>query len=208
MNGTATLSVVLAGLVTLVAAPLAIAKLPPGTTFEACGESGCKTATDEESFQLQLKLIEPAMGHGTVVAPSGAEPWIRVDLNAESIPGLRPLLRNFPVVFAPDAGHIGVPGEQGTYRWVPLRAKQSEAYGQLADGVRPFPPQTLAELDPVSAARADPDPAQAVTAEGDDGEGAPAVLITLFAAVGLLVGIGLAARARRGRPGSAAGKPA
>jgi hypothetical protein len=200
------LSVVLAGLMALVAAPLAIAKLPPGTTFEGCGASGCNTTTDEETLQLQIKLIEPAMEHGTVVAPSGAEPWIRVDLNAESTRGLRSLLRNFPVVFASDAGYIGVPGEDGRHRWVQLRPKQSEAYGQLAAGVRPFPPETLAQLDPLAVARADPDPA--ASAEGDDGEGAPTVLIGLLVAVGLLVGVGLAARARRDRPDPAAGKPA
>jgi hypothetical protein len=208
MNRTATLSVVLGALVSAVVAPLASAKLPPGTTFEACGASGCRTATEEESHQLQLKLIEPAMEHGTVVAPSGAEPWIRVELNGQSTRGLRPLLRIFPVVLASDAGYIGVPGEQGIYRWVPLRAKQSAAYAQLADGVRPFPAQTLAELDPVSVAGANPDAAAVPAAEGDGGETAPTLLIILLAAVGLLIGGALVVRARRVRHRPAEGEPA
>jgi hypothetical protein len=199
MKRTAALSVVLVAIVALLAAPLATGKLPPGTTFEACGASGCRTAPDEESLQLQLKLIEPAMEHGTVVAPSGAEAWIRADLNAESTRGLRPLLRNFPVVFAADAGYLGVPGEQGSYRWVPLRAKQSAAYAQLADGVRPFPAETLAELDPVSVARANPDAAGVPPAEGDGGETAPTLLILVLAAVGLPTGCALVVRARRVR---------
>jgi hypothetical protein len=199
MNRTAPLSVVLVALVAALAAPLATGKLPPGTTFEACGASGCRTATDEESLQLQLKLIEPAMEHGTVVAPSGAAAWIRVDLNAEPTRGLRPLLRNFPVVFASDADYIGVPGAQGTYRWVPLRAKQSAAYAQLADGVRPFPAQTLAELDPASVTRANPDAAGVPLAAGDGDEAAPTLLIVLLAAVGLLTCGALVLRARRVR---------
>jgi hypothetical protein len=208
MNRTVPLSVVLAALVALLAAPLAIAKLPPGTTFEACGQSGCNATADEESFRLQLKLIEPAMEHGTVVAPPGAEPWIRVDLKAESTRGLRPLLRDFPVVFAPDAGYIGVPSEQGTYRWVQLRAKQAEAYGQLADGVSPLPPQTLAELDPVTVARANPDAAAVSPAEGDGDETAPTPLVILLAAVGVVAGVGLAARTRHVRHRPAEGEPA
>jgi hypothetical protein len=198
----------LAALVAVLAAPLATAKLPPGTTFEACGASGCRTATEEESLQLQLKLIEPAIEHGTAVAPSGAEAWIRVDLNAESTRGLRPLLSSFPVVFASDAGSIGVPGEQGSYRWVPLRAKQSAAYAQLADGVRPFPAQTLAELDPASVADANPDAAGVPAAEGDGGETAPTLLTVLLAAVGLLTGGALVVRARRVRHRPAEGEPA
>jgi hypothetical protein len=206
LNRTGPLTVVLAAVVAVAAAPVATAKLPPGTTFEACGASGCTTATDEESLQLQLKLIEPAMEHGTVAAPSGAEAWIRVDLNAESTRGLGPLRRNFPVVFASDAGYIGVPGEQGSFRWVPLRAKQSAAYAQLADGVKRFPAQTLAELDPVSVARADPD-AGVPPAEGD-GETAPTLLLVLLAAAGLLTGGALVVRARRVRHRPAEGEPA
>jgi hypothetical protein len=205
MNRTATLSVVLAAFLALVTTPPAIAKLPPGTTFEACGASGCATAAGDESFALQLKLIEPTMEHGTVGAPSGAQAWIRVDLNLGSDRGLDSLRRNFPVVFASDAGYIGVPGEQGAYRWVPLRAEQSQAYAQVADGMRPFPPQTLTELDPVSVAQATPSAARMTPAGG---EGMPTPLIIGLAAVGLLAGVVVVARARRVRHRPTEGEPA
>jgi hypothetical protein len=199
MKGTISLAVVLAALVALATAPLATAKLPPGTTFEACGQSGCNTATDEESFQLQLKLIEPAMEHGTVAAPSVSEPWIRIDLNAKPTRGMRPLLRSFPVVFARDAGYIGVPSEQGTYRWVQLRLDQADGYRRLADGVSPFAPRPLAELDPMTVARANPAAAEATPAGS---EKTPTALIISLVAAGLLVGaqtLGATVRRRRRR---------
>ena len=118
------LPVVLAAFLGLIAAPAATAKLPPGTKFEACGASGCATDAGEQSVPLQLKLIEPTMEHGTVAAPSGAQAWIRVDLNLGAVRGLGALRRDFPVVFASGADYLGVP-EQGTYRWVPLRGGQS-----------------------------------------------------------------------------------
>jgi hypothetical protein len=205
MNRTATLPVVLAAFLALVATPPAIAKLPPGTTFEACGASGCATAAGDESFPLQLKLIEPTTEHGTVGAPSGAQAWIRVDLNLGSDRGLGSLRRDFPVVFAPDAGYVGVPGEQGTYRWVPLREDQSRAYAQVADGVSPFPPRTLADLDPVGVAQATPSAAERSPAGG---ETMSAPLIILVAAVGLLAGVGVIARVRRVRHRPTEGEPA
>jgi hypothetical protein len=205
MNRTATLPVVLAAFLALVATPPAIAKLPPGTTFEACGASGCATATDKESVQLQLKLIEPTMEHGTVAAPSGAQAWIRVDLKLDSVRGLGSLRRSFPVVFAPDAGYIGVPGEQGTYRWVPLVGEWPLAYAQLANGVSPFPPQTLADLDPVSVANATPSAAERTPAGG---ETMSTPLIIGLGAVGLLAGVGVIARVRRVRHRPTEGEPA
>jgi hypothetical protein len=205
MNRPATLPVVLVAFLALVATPPAIAKLPPGTTFEACGASGCATATHEESVQLQLKLIEPTMEHGKVAAPSGAQAWIRVDLNLDSVRGLGSLRRSFPVVFAPDAGYIGVSGEQGTYRWVPLVGEWPLAYAQLAKGVSPFPPRTLADLDPVSVANATP---SAVGSAPAGGETMSTQLIILLAAVGLLAGVGVVARVRRVRHRPTEGEPA
>jgi hypothetical protein len=205
MNRSLAIPVVLAALAALLAAPLSIAKLPPGTTFEACGASGCATATEQESLELQLKLLEPVMEHGTVVAPSGAQAWFRVDLNVEAIRGLGSLERSFPVVFASDAGHIGVPDEQGGYRWGPLRAKQLAAFAQLADGLHPFPAQTLGELDAVSVAPANPDATAGTPAES---ETTPTALIISLGAAGLLVGAIGAVRIRRARHRSAAGEPA
>jgi hypothetical protein len=205
MNRTAALPVVLAAFLALVATPPAIAKLPPGTTFEACGASGCATATDEESVQLQLKLIEPTMEHGTVAAPSGTQAWIRVDLELDSVRGLGSLRRSFPVVFAPDAGYIGVPGEQGTYRWVRLVGEWPLAYAQLANGVSPFPPQPLADLDPVSVANATP---STVGSPPAGGETMSTPLIIGLVAVGLLAGVGVTARVRRVRHRPTEGEPA
>ena len=198
------LPVVLAAFLVLIAAPAATAKLPPGTTFEACGASGCATGAGEQSVPLQLRLIEPTMEDGTVAAPSGSQAWIRVDLNLGAVRGLGALRRDFPVVFASGPDYLGVP-EQGTYRWVPLRGDQSQAYGQLADRVSPFPPRTLADLDPVDVAHA------AASADGSTpagGETMSTPLIIGLAAVGLLVGIGVVRRIRGVRHGPAEGEPA
>jgi hypothetical protein len=161
MTRPALASVVLAVVTVFVAASPAVAKLPPGTAFEACGASGCRTATGEEALEVSLSLLEPTIEHGDAGAPSGAAAWIRVDISFpdRGKPGsprwLRSIERRFPVIFVPDAESLGVPRGGDTYRWVSLRSPPARArsYTQVAEGVQPFPAQVLAVLDPVAVAR-------------------------------------------------------
>ena len=204
MRTKAPFPVVVPALVALAVAPSALAKLPPGTTFEACGASGCRTAGEEEGVRLRLRLIEPAIEHGDQGAPAGAEPWLRIDLgfgpnaSAADRHALGSLTSKFPVVFAPNAGYLGVPGEEGGYRWLPLRRRQLDAYEQLAHGVRPFPPEALGDLNPPTVAGAEPQNGATAAAEEEATQVAPIWLLSLLAG-GALRGVALATRARRVR---------
>jgi hypothetical protein len=199
MTRPALASVVLAVVTVFVAASPAVAKFPPGTAFEACGASGCRTATGEEALEVSLSLLEPTIEHGDAGAPSGAAAWIRVDISFpdRGRPGsprwLRSIERRFPVIFVPDAESLGVPRGGDTYRWVSLRSPPARArsYTQVAEGVQPFAAQALAVLDPIAVARADPDGASG--SAGDGGEAMPALLI-VGAAIALLLAGGLAYR--------------
>lgn len=202
MKSSARLALALAALAALVATPASSsAKLPPGTAFEACGASGCETASGDEGsevLRLQLKLIEPTMESGAAIPPSGTHAWVRVDVDLPPVRGadFRALERRFPVLFASDAGYLGVP-RKGGYRWVSLRASQIDAYAQLGEGVRPFSPATLAKLDPATVARAKPTSPVASTAGGDESDATPTWLIASLAVAGSLAGFGLVLRARR-----------
>jgi hypothetical protein len=201
MNRPTLLAVVVAGVVAVVAASSAVAKLPPDTAFEACGESGCRTVTVEQALDDSILLLEPTHEHGDVGAPAGAAPWIRVDIGIPADPGelwrpleLRSIERRFPAIFVPEADSVGVPRSDGAYRWVSLRSPVTRAYARLAEGVEPFPAQDLSGLDQVVVAGAGGAPGQA----GDDGrEAVPTVLIVGLAALGVLLVGGLAYRGRR-----------
>ena len=56
------------------------------------------------------------------------------------------LNRAFPVVYA--AGLLGTPQADNTYRWTRLESGNLSAYEALERTVRPFPPESLAELTP------------------------------------------------------------
>jgi hypothetical protein len=197
MSRRALVSVALAAVTACVAAPPAVAKLPPGTAFEACGESGCRTTTGDEALELSGLLIEAASEHGDSSAPVGAAEWLQVDIVFPADLGepwtpqiLDPIDRRFPVVFVPEAKSVGAPGIGGVYRWVSPRFRVTSAYADVTDGVQPFPTQVLAELDPHAVAGSGTDGASAST---DDGEGAvPALLIAAAAAVVLLLAGALA----------------
>lgn len=198
----ALVSVVLVGVTACVAASPAGAKLPPGTAFEACGESGCSTATGDEAFDASIRLVEPTIEHGDAGAPAGAAAWIRVDIVFPADPGgpwtpgdLRPIERGFPVIFVPDAESLGVPGRDGAYRWVPTRPSVTRAYADVTEGVQPFPAQVLAELDPLAVARADTDGASG--SAGDGGEEPALLVVVVVAAIALLLAGGLAYRGSR-----------
>jgi hypothetical protein len=180
MSRTTSVSLMLAAMVALVATPPATAKLPPGSRFKACGESGCKTATGAQTSQLELKLIEAAAEHGTPVPPVRAAPWTRVDLTLDAVKGgaearsrarrsLGWVLRSFPVVFLPGHRYIGVPASGGSYRWFRLRPLQIQAYNQLGGSVRPFPQRRLAGLNQSFVSRAKSDGTRATV--GGDSEG-------------------------------------
>lgn len=191
-------SVALAVVTTCVAASPAVAKLPPGTAFEACGESGCVTATGDEAFDASIRLLEPTIEHGDVGAPAGAAAWIRVDIVFPADPGtggtpaaLRSIERGFPVVFVPGAESLGVPGEDGAYRWVPMRPSVTRAYADIAEGVQPFPTQTLAELHRLAVARAGTEGASG--SPDDRGDGLPQwLMVGLAAATAVSLAGGLA----------------
>ena len=133
-------SAVLAVATACVAGSPAAAKLPAGTAFEVCGESGCTTAKGDEAFDASIRLIEPTIEHGDAGAPAGALAWIRVDILFPTGPGgswtprdLRPIERGFPVIFVPGGESLGVPGRDGTYRWVPMRPSVTKAYAVKAE---------------------------------------------------------------------------
>ena len=199
MSRLALVSVVLAVVLACVAASHAVAKLPPGTAFEACGESACNTATGDEALDASVRLLEPTIEHGDAGAPAGAAPWIRVDIVFPADPGgpwtprvLGPIERGFPVIFVPGAESLGVPGGDGSYRWVPLRPSVTMAYTAVTEGVQPFPAQVLAELDPLAVAGANTDGSSGSADDG--GEAAPVLVIAAVAAIALLLAGGLAFR--------------
>jgi hypothetical protein len=180
----------------LIGSSAAVAKLPPGATFEACGASGCKTASQDEAFALQLRLIEPTIDHGSRPAPTTDHAWARVDLklgatNSEMSLGL--VRRDFPVVYAADL--LGVPRADNTYRWTKLDSRHLAAYDQLASAVSPFPPESLAALTPSGVERVEP----GVTANpASDTEGFP---VWMLAAIAVATGLaGLVGLRRMRRP--------
>lgn len=178
-----------------------MAKLPPGSTFEACGASGCKMANPDQALALQIRLIEPTMERSSGPAPTTDQAWVRIDLKlgaSDSATVLRSVKRAFPVVYAPDAGVLGVPRADNTYRWATLDLRRSVAYTELASAVAPFPPESLAALTPSGVARVDagatPDP---LAGPVSDAEGVPVWLLAVLAgAVGLggLLGLRLMSR--------------
>ena len=202
MSRPAFVSAVLVVATACVAAPPAAAKLPPGTAFEACGESGCIAATGDEAFDVSIRLLEPTIEHGDAGAPTGASAWIRVDILFPTDAGrqwgprhLRPIERGFPVIFVPGAESLGVPGRDGTYRWVPMRPSARKAYSDVTEGVQPFPAQMLAGLDRLAVARADADDGPG--SAGDGGNEVPALLIVPAAAVVVFLAGGFAYGASR-----------
>jgi hypothetical protein len=201
MSRPALVSVALAVVTTCVATPPAVAKLPPGTAFEACGASGCITATGDEAFDASIRLLEPTIEHGDAGAPAGSAAWFRVDIVLPADPGagwaprdLRSTARGFPVVFVSGAESLGVPGRDGAYRWVPMSPSVTRAYTDVTEGVQPFPAQVLAELDPLAVARADTD---GPSGTADDGGDEPTLPIVVVAAIALLLAGGMAYRGSR-----------
>ena len=176
----------------LIGSSAAHAKLPPGSTFEACGSSGCYAATQEDALALQLRLLQPTIDHGSRPAPTTDHAWVRVDLKLGATdPGmsLGSVKRAFPVVYAADL--LGVPRADNTYRWTKLDSKRLAAYEQLASAVSPFPPESLDELTPNAVARAEPGLA-ADPASASEAEGFPVwVLVAIAVAAGLAGLIGL-----------------
>lgn len=143
----------------LIGPSAAVAKLPPGSTFEACGVSTCKVAGQAEGLALQLPLIESTMEHGSQPAPTTEHSWLRVDLKLgadQAGMSLGSVERAFPVVYAADANLIAVPRADNTYRWMELDSRHLPAYEQLASGVTPFPSESLAALTPDGVERAEP----------------------------------------------------
>jgi hypothetical protein len=198
MSRPAFVSIVLAALTACVAASPALAKLPRGTAFEACGESGCITATGDEAFDASIRLLEPTIEHGDVGPPADAAAWIRVDIVFPADLGagwkpefLRPIERGFPVIFVPDGESLGVPTGDGAYRWVPMSPSSAKAYTNVTEGVQPFPAQVLADVDQLAVARADADGESGGT---DDGEGDPALLIVVAGAIAVFLAGTLAYR--------------
>jgi hypothetical protein len=180
----------------LIGSSAAVAKLPPGSTFEACGASGCKTAGQDEAFALELRLIEPTIDHGDRPPPTTDHAWVRVDLKlgaTDSRMSLGSVRRDFPVVYAADL--LGVPRADNTYRWTKLDSSNSAAYDQLASAVSPFPPESLASLTPSSVERVEP----GLTANpGSNTDGFP---IWILAVVAVAAGVaGLVGLRRKNRP--------
>lgn len=146
-------------------------KLPPGTTFEACGASGCATAAGGDALDSSVRLLEPTVEHGDVGAPAGSAEWFRVEMalppRSDRTGGssLRAIERRFPVVFAPDGASLGIPESSRSYRWVSMRPAAMKAYAELAEAVEPFPKRDLSDLDPRAVAREGGD---AATARDED----------------------------------------
>jgi hypothetical protein len=173
----------------LLGSSAAIAKLPPGSTFEACGASGCKAVSEAKSLALQIRLIESTMEHGSQPAPTTEHAWLRVDLKlgaADSGMTLGSVKRAFPVVYAADASLLGVPRADDTYRWTKLDARHLPAYYQLASGVTPFPPESLAALTPGGVERAEPG---STAPPASNTEGFPAWVGIAIAVVAGLAGL-------------------
>ncbi len=182
MTRAVALSVVLATwLAGLVAS--AIAKLPPGSSFEVCGGAGCRTTVAEAVPELQIKLIEPTMEVGMLDAPSVASEWTVVDLTWGSADEDVDVTRRFPVVFAPDAGYIAVSAPQGQLAWVRLRSSQARAYTQLTRGTEPLSSLQLAELDGETVADAQTGAEPPTVAESPSDDGMPGWLIATVAAL-------------------------
>jgi hypothetical protein len=181
----------------LIGSPAAVAKLPPGSTFEACGASGCMTTSKDETLALQVRLIEPTIDHGGRPAPTTDHAWVRVDLKlgaTDSGMSLGSVRRDFPVVYA--AGLLGVPRADNTYRWTKLDSRNSAAYDQLASAVSPFPPESLAALTPSGVERVEP----GLTANPpSDTEGFPVWILAAIIAVAAGLA-GLAGLRRKSRP--------
>jgi hypothetical protein len=180
----------------------AAGKLPPGSTFTACGESGCATAGKKESFELELALITPPLIQHSREVPAGAATWFRVDLD---LPRATPeggdfgdIRRRFPVAFVPDAEYLGVPNKGGAFGWVHLRPGQVDAYAQLTAGLQPFPEHDLARMNGAFVAQAEGG-GPAGDADADTGDGVPTSLIVALLAVGTLAGVAVIVRARHRR---------
>lgn len=173
----------------LVSVAVASAKLPPGSTFEVCGESGCERLGAEEALDLQIRLIEPAIEHGSASPPTGERPWFRVNLLlGDPLPGmtLGTLERRFPVVYSD--GYVGVPsGEEGGYRWIELSGRNLAAYERAVGDAEPFPAADLGGLTQrgVAAAAAEDGPEA-----GSDPAGLPTWLLIALAAGAGLIGLG------------------
>jgi len=189
---------------TWVATP-ASAKLPPGTTFEVCGASGCKTVAAEDV--LAHRVIEPTFEHGDVGPPTRALPWTQVDIEFSvgrddgwTPRALRPLERGFPAIFVPQAETVGIPTSAGTFRWVSMSSVASGVYARLVAATEPFSAQSLSILNPYTASRAVADAiaARASGSEGDRGELHPVLIVVPLALGALLVW-----RMRRTAPASA-----
>jgi len=198
MRRSALLSVVVVVVVVFVASPSAVAKLPMGTSFEACGESGCRTTAGEDVYEGGFRLLEPTNEHGDAGAAEGSAAWTMVDIGFpdRGKPGspawLREIEREFPVIFVPGADTLGLPRKSSDeYRWVPVRPAAAMAYAQVTEGVQPFQAQVLAELDRVAVARAGT--AGTSGSADDGGEPQPGPAIAVMAAVAVV----LAAVARR-----------
>jgi hypothetical protein len=185
----------------------AVGKLPPGSTFTACGESGCATAGKKESFELSGQLITPPLIQHVRDAPAGEATWFRVGLDVprgarEDGYNLRGFVRHFPVAFVPDEEYLGVPNREGAaFAWVHLRPGQVDAYTQLTAGLQPFPEHDLARMNAAFVAQAKGSGPRG-DADADTGDGVPASLIVALLAVGTVAGVALVVRARhrRARP--------
>jgi len=181
------------------AATPASAKLPPGTTFEVCGASGCKTVDGEDV--LAHRVIEPTFEHGDVGPPMGALPWIQIDIEFsvgrdDGWPprALRQFERGFPAIFVPQADTVGIPTSAGTFRWVAMNSVARAVYDRFVAATEPFPARSLSSLNPFAASRAvaDATAASASPSGNDRGE-----LLPLLFIVPVAIGALLAARVRR-----------
>jgi hypothetical protein len=182
MTRTIALSVMLATCAAALVAP-AVAKLPPGSSFEVCGAAGCRTTTPEAVPELEIKVIEPTMEVGTLDAPSVASEWTVVDLTWGSADEDVDVTRRFPVVFAPEAGYIAVSASQGQLAWVRLRSSQARAYTQLTRGTEPLSSLQLAELDDETVADAQTGAEPPTVTESPSDNGMPGWLIATVAAL-------------------------
>jgi hypothetical protein len=179
----------------------AAGKLPPGSTFTACGQSGCATAGKKESFELLGHLITPPLMQHVRDAPAGKATWFRVALDlprGAQRDGyqVRGVVRHFPLAFVPDAEYLGVPNTGGAFGWVHLRPGQVDAYAQLTAGLHPFPEHELASLDRAYLAHAQGG-GTAAGADADTGDGVPAPLIVVLLAAGMITGVAVVVRARQ-----------
>jgi hypothetical protein len=202
MSRAASAVLVLGAFVALVVPSSVEAKLPPGSTFDVCGESACRAASKKESFELEKQLITPPVIQHARATPAGVATWFRVDLDLPPparwqgfLPGA--FKRHFPVAFVPEVESLGVPNKGGAFGWVHLRPGQVDAYTQLTQGLEPFPEQRLAGLDAASVAHADG--GAAGPGAGGDGSDIPVGLLLALAGAGLAAAALIAVRARQRR---------